>query len=193
VSVRRAGGSGVTDPAATPLLSWISPDMGTIVARTLIPSDNYLAEELLKALGAQFGLAGSTGSGATVVRATVEGYGVRPRVVDGSGLSTRDRTSPREVVKLLKAIDRSDLSDVFENALPLAGRTGTLADRMRSTPANGRCRAKTGTLTGVSALAGICESVDGRRVAFALLMNRSSVYWAHVRQDRIAAILARYG
>jgi serine-type D-Ala-D-Ala carboxypeptidase/endopeptidase (penicillin-binding protein 4) len=193
VSVGRAARSGVTDPAATPLLSWISPDMGAIVARTLIPSDNYLAEELLKGLGAHFGLAGSTASGATVVRATVEDFGVRPRIVDGSGLSRRDRTSPREIVKLLAALDRSDLSDVFENALPLAGRTGTLANRMRSTAASGRCRAKTGTLSDVSALAGICESVDGRRVAFALLMNRASVYWAHVRQDRVASILARYG
>jgi D-alanyl-D-alanine carboxypeptidase/D-alanyl-D-alanine-endopeptidase (penicillin-binding protein 4) len=193
VTVGRAARSGVTDPAATPVLSWISPDMGTIVARTLIPSDNYLAEELLKGLGARFGLAGSTASGATVVEATVEDFGVRPRIVDGSGLSRSDRTSPREIVKLLAALDRSDLSDVFENALPLAGRTGTLANRMRSTAASGRCRAKTGTLSDVSALAGICESVSGRRVAFALLMNRASVYWAHVRQDRIASILARYG
>jgi D-alanyl-D-alanine carboxypeptidase/D-alanyl-D-alanine-endopeptidase (penicillin-binding protein 4) len=193
VGVRRAAVAGVTAAGATPLLSWISPDMGTIVARTLIPSDNYLAEELLKGLGAQFGLAGSTDSGATVVRATVEDFRARPRMVDGSGLSRRDRTSPRDVVRLLAAMDRSDLADVFENALPVAGRTGTLADRMRSSAASGRCRAKTGTLSDVSALAGICESARGRRVAFALLMNRTSVYWAHVRQDRIASILARYG
>jgi D-alanyl-D-alanine carboxypeptidase/D-alanyl-D-alanine-endopeptidase (penicillin-binding protein 4) len=193
VRVGRSGEAGVTAPGATPLLSWVSPDMGAIVARTLIPSDNYLAEELLKGIGARFGLAGSTAAGTTVVKATVEDFRAHPRLVDGSGLSRRDRTSPREVVRLLAALDRSSLADVFENALPLAGRTGTLADRMRSTAAGGRCRAKTGTLSDVSALAGICESTHGRRVAFALLMNRTSVYWAHVRQDRIATILARYG
>jgi D-alanyl-D-alanine carboxypeptidase/D-alanyl-D-alanine-endopeptidase (penicillin-binding protein 4) len=64
---------------------------------------------------------------------------------------------------------------------------------MRSTAANGRCRAKTGTLSDVSALAGICETIRGRRVAFAFLMNRTSVYWAHVRQDRMTSVLARYG
>jgi D-alanyl-D-alanine carboxypeptidase/D-alanyl-D-alanine-endopeptidase (penicillin-binding protein 4) len=167
--------------------------MATLVKRTNTPSDNYMAEELLKGLGAHFGLAGSTAAGTTVVKATVEDFRAHPRMVDGSGLSRGDRTSPREIVRLITAMDRSDLADVFENALPVAGRTGTLSDRMRTTAASGRCRAKTGTLSDVSALAGICESTHGRRVAFALLMNRTSVYWAHVRQDRVAAILARYG
>ena len=114
-------------------------------------------------------------------------------MVDGSGLSRRDRVSPRSIVRLLISIDRSDLQNVFEDSLPVAGRTGTLSDRMRSSAAAGRCRAKTGTLSDVSALAGICDTTKGRRVAFAFLMNRTSVYWAHVRQDRMTAILARYG
>jgi D-alanyl-D-alanine carboxypeptidase/D-alanyl-D-alanine-endopeptidase (penicillin-binding protein 4) len=193
VRVRHAARDGTTAQDATPLLSWISPDIGDIVARTNTPSDNYMAEELLKGLGARFGLAGSTAAGATVVRATVEDFGARPRLVDGSGLSRSDRTSPRDVVRLLTAMYRSDLVNVFENSLPVAGRTGTLSDRMRSSAASGRCRAKTGTLSDVSALAGICDTTRGRHVAFAFLMNRTSVPWAHVRQDRMTGILARYG
>lgn len=192
IQVRRAARSGITQADAVPILSWVSPDMGTLVARTNIPSDNYMAEELLKGIGARFGVAGSTAAGATVVSATVERFGARPTLVDGSGLSRQDHTSPRSVVDLLQAMDRSNVADAFENSLPVAGRTGTLSERMRTTAAGGRCRAKTGTLSDVSALAGFCDTTHGRRVAFAFLMNRTSVYWAHVRQDRMTSILARY-
>jgi D-alanyl-D-alanine carboxypeptidase/D-alanyl-D-alanine-endopeptidase (penicillin-binding protein 4) len=193
VRVRRSARAGVAPADAQPLMSWSSPDIATLVARTNTPSDNYMAEGLLKALGARFGLAGSTGAGVTVVRATVEKLGARPRLVDGSGLSRGNAVSPRDVVRLIVGMDRSALAEPFEASLAVAGRTGTLSERLRYSVARGRCRAKTGTLSGVSALAGICDTTRGRRVAFAFLMNRVSVYWAHVRQDRMTAALARYG
>ncbi len=193
VRVRRAAAAGVAPATAQPVLSWSSPDMATLVARTNTPSDNYMAEQLLKAIGAQFGLAGSTGAGATVVRATVERLGARPAIVDGSGLSRRDHTSPRDVVDLIRAMDSSAEAEAFEASLPVMGRTGTLADRLRASAARDRCHAKTGTLHDVSALAGYCETTGGRRVAFAFLMNATSPYWARVRQDRMTAALARFG
>jgi D-alanyl-D-alanine carboxypeptidase/D-alanyl-D-alanine-endopeptidase (penicillin-binding protein 4) len=64
---------------------------------------------------------------------------------------------------------------------------------MRSTAARGRCHAKTGTLSDVSALAGFCDTRTGRRVAFALLMNRTGISSAHLHQDRIVSALARFG
>jgi D-alanyl-D-alanine carboxypeptidase/D-alanyl-D-alanine-endopeptidase (penicillin-binding protein 4) len=76
--------------------------------------------------------------------------------------------------------------------LPLAGRSGTLRKRMRGTPAAGRCRAKTGTLAGVSALAGYCRAPGGGLNSFALLMNRVNVFTARRAQDRIAAALASH-
>jgi D-alanyl-D-alanine carboxypeptidase/D-alanyl-D-alanine-endopeptidase (penicillin-binding protein 4) len=82
--------------------------------------------------------------------------------------------------------------DSFYRSLPLAGRTGTLRKRMRGTAAHGRCRAKTGTLVGVSALAGYCRSANRHRLAFAVLMNRVNVFSARRAQDRIAAALASY-
>jgi D-alanyl-D-alanine carboxypeptidase/D-alanyl-D-alanine-endopeptidase (penicillin-binding protein 4) len=190
VSVGRSAAAGVAPATAVPVLSWLSPEMATLVARTNTPSDNYMAEELLKAIGARFGLAGSTGAGATVVRATVARLGARPSYVDGSGLSRRDATTPRDVVDLIRAMDASDAGAAFEASLPVMGRTGTLVKRLRTSVARDRCHAKTGTLSDVSALAGVCETTYGRRVAFAFLMNRTSVYWAHVRQDRMTAALA---
>ena len=191
--VRRGPRSGVTPPESTSLATSQSPTIARLVASTNTPSDNFLAESLLKALGAAFGLKGSTAAGATVVRATVQKLGARPRLLDGSGLSRRDRTTPRDVVNLIAAMDRSELAEPFESSLPIAGQTGTLSRRMRSTAARGRCHAKTGTLSDVSALAGFCETRAGRRVGFALLMNRVNVYSAHIHQDRITAALARYG
>jgi D-alanyl-D-alanine carboxypeptidase/D-alanyl-D-alanine-endopeptidase (penicillin-binding protein 4) len=193
IGVARRAVAGTTPATAVPLLSWASPRMRTLIARTNTPSDNYMAEELLKGLGARFGLAGSTSAGAAVVRATVERLGARPTLVDGSGLSRRDAVSPHDVVDLIRSMDASDLAVPFEASLPVMGRTGTLSDRLRSDVARGRCHAKTGTLSDVSALAGICDTTTGRRVGFAIMMNRTSTYWARIRQDRMVAALARFG
>ena len=63
---------------------------------------------------------------------------------------------------------------------------------MRGTAAQDRCRAKTGTLSDVSALAGYCTTVDGTNVAFAILMNGVNPSAARALQDRMATALARY-
>jgi D-alanyl-D-alanine carboxypeptidase/D-alanyl-D-alanine-endopeptidase (penicillin-binding protein 4) len=76
-------------------------------------------------------------------------------------------------------------------SLPVAGRSGTLSSRMRGTAAAGNCRAKTGTLRSVSALAGFCTARDGARLGFAILMNRVNPAGARRLQDRMAAALAR--
>jgi D-alanyl-D-alanine carboxypeptidase/D-alanyl-D-alanine-endopeptidase (penicillin-binding protein 4) len=91
--------------------------------------------------------------------------------------------------------DQRRTRDAWVNSLAVAGRSGTLAHRMRGTAARGRCHAKTGTLNGVSALSGYCfqgaEDAD-HAVVFSLLMNRVDVNRAHVIQDRMAALIARF-
>ena len=77
-------------------------------------------------------------------------------------------------------------------SLAVAGKSGTLSNRMRHSSARGRCRAKTGTLNGVSNLAGYCDSATGGRVAFAFLMTGVGLTTAHRLQDRMAGVLARY-
>jgi D-alanyl-D-alanine carboxypeptidase/D-alanyl-D-alanine-endopeptidase (penicillin-binding protein 4) len=189
IDVRAAVGTGATPISATPVTAWASDPMASLVAGTLLPSDNYAAETLLKDLGAHFGDGGSTAAGAAVVRTALAPLQIAPRVADGSGLSRSNKTSPRQVVGLLQAMDRDT---AFQDGLPVAGRTGTLRLRMRGSAAQDACRAKTGTLASVSALAGYCTTRGGTDVAFAILMNGVSPYTAQRRQDGMLAALARY-
>jgi len=173
---------------AVELAALASPSIATLARLTLVPSDNLLAEMLLKSLGAQFGAAGSTAGGGAVVRGTLGRFGVLPAIADGSGLSRANRTSPRQVALLL---DRMREEPALFESLAVAGRSGTLVDRMRHSSAQDRCRAKTGTLSDVSALAGYCRTPNGHLIAFALLQNGVWPPTARVAQDRIAIQLAR--
>ncbi|MDX6723853.1 MAG: hypothetical protein QOD73_2257, partial [Solirubrobacteraceae bacterium] len=115
------------------------------------------------------------------------------QVVDGSGLSRANRTTPQQVVTLLDRMHREQAGPIFEASLPVAGRTGTLRRRMRGTAAQDRCRAKTGTLRAVSTLAGVCRTTAGRNVAFAIMMSTPRITLAHRVQDRMTAAVATYG
>jgi len=193
VTVRRSARAGATPSTAIALTSLNSPALQNIVASMNVPSDNFIAETLIKTLGARFGAGGTTAAGAAVVRANAARLGIRTTVVDGSGLSRSNRTAPKAVTALLTAMDENDeLAAPFELSLPVAGRTGTLYDRMRGSAARDHCRAKTGTLSNVSALAGYCETPRGRRIAFAFLMNSVYPWTARRIQDRMTDALARY-
>jgi len=192
VEVGRAARSGVAPPEAVVLGEWASPRIGVLAGQINRPSDNFMAETLLKALGADHGGAGSTATGTAVVRRAAARFGAHPQMVDGSGLSRGNLTTPRDVVELLAGMDASEAAAPLRTSLAVAGRSGTLSRRMRRTAALDRCRAKTGTLIGVSALAGYCDGRGGARTAFAFLMNGVTVGGAHPLQDRMAAALARY-
>jgi D-alanyl-D-alanine carboxypeptidase/D-alanyl-D-alanine-endopeptidase (penicillin-binding protein 4) len=192
VEILGSARSGLAATGMTPLSEWTSPPLSAIVRQMNQPSDNYMAEMLIKGLGAQFGGAGSTSAGGVVVRDAVKPFGITPKVVDGSGLSRSDRTSPRQVVQLLKSMDESEAGVAFDESLAVVGRNGTVYNRMRGTAAQDNCHAKTGTLRDVSALAGVCTTTGGERVAFAFIMNRVYPSGARVLQDRMTAALARY-
>jgi D-alanyl-D-alanine carboxypeptidase/D-alanyl-D-alanine-endopeptidase (penicillin-binding protein 4) len=97
------------------------------------------------------------------------------------------------MVRLLTTMDADPaVSSAWRGSLAVAGRTGTLRKRMRRTAAAGRCRAKTGTLIGVSALSGYCTTATGHRVAFSFLENRVCNWCAKDVEDKMVATLARY-
>ncbi|MDX6667227.1 MAG: hypothetical protein QOK04_607 [Solirubrobacteraceae bacterium] len=192
VRVSQSAREGATAPGARELARVDSPDMATLVRLTNRFSDNFFAETLLKGLGARFAGAGTTTAGAAVVKSQLRGFGLSARVIDGSGLSFADSTSPRTLVRFLVAVRHSSADAAFERSLSVAGRNGTLAGRMNGTTAAGRCRAKTGTLPGVSALSGYCDARGGHAIAFSLLMNGVSVSAARGLQDSMAIAVARY-
>jgi serine-type D-Ala-D-Ala carboxypeptidase/endopeptidase (penicillin-binding protein 4) len=189
VAVRRRASTGVTPADSALVTEWRSPPAADLLRLMNPLSDNFMAETLIKLLGSRFGGSGSTAAGARVVLEDLDRIGIAPQVIDGSGLSRYDRTSPREVVTMLEEMDGDA---AFAGSLAVAGRTGTLEHRMRGTSAQDRCRAKTGTLRDVSALAGYCTTAAGEDVAFAFLMNYISPYGARLLQDRMAIALARY-
>jgi len=189
VDVARGARRGRTAEAAVPVGAWRSTPLADLLRQMNQPSDNFMAETLIKVVGSRYGGAGSTAAGAQVATDELEELGMSPRIVDGSGLSRSDRTSPSDVVTLLQEL-QGDAA--FTGSLAVAGRSGTIAGRMRGTAAQDRCRAKTGTLRDVSALAGYCSTRFGGQVAFAFLMNYVNPWSARVLQDRMAIALANY-
>lgn len=191
VTVAGVAATGKAPDGAPELGTVGSAPIGDLVRQINVPSDNYAADMLLKALGSVYGDGGTTTGGAAVVRNTLDDFGVRPRVVDGSGLSRANRTSPRQVVRLLERMEGQDTSVTWRSSLAVPGRTGTVRRRMRGTAA-GRCRVKTGTIRGVSNLAGVCATAGGQTVGFAWLMAGVNVSRAQRIQDRMTAIAASY-
>jgi serine-type D-Ala-D-Ala carboxypeptidase/endopeptidase (penicillin-binding protein 4) len=191
IAVRRGTvRTGVTPALARQLATVQSPTMATLIALTNTPSDNFFAETLLKDIGAQAGAGGTTAAGAAVVRATIATkFGQHPYLIDGSGLSYRDHTSPAQIVSLLSQ-QSDDLP--FRQSLATIGETGTLVDENRGTYAQGRCTGKSGTLSDVSNVVGYCRAADGHLLAYAFLMNRVNPEAAHPIQDRMEVAVARY-
>jgi serine-type D-Ala-D-Ala carboxypeptidase/endopeptidase (penicillin-binding protein 4) len=185
-----------------------SPTIADLARRTNVPSNNYLAEMLLKDVGGAFGGAGTTRAGVGAVQRFVSEQGGSVRAENGSGLSRRDTASPASVGALLDSMLEVDENgtpekqdeqerrrDAWVSSLAVAGRSGTLAHRMRGSAAANNCHAKTGTLNGVSALSGYCfrgSVVDEEHaVVFSILMS-GDVGRAHRAQDQMAALMARY-
>ncbi|HWH30151.1 MAG TPA: D-alanyl-D-alanine carboxypeptidase/D-alanyl-D-alanine-endopeptidase [Mycobacteriales bacterium] len=185
-----------------------SAPVSTLVERMLSTSDNDLAEALARQVAIAEGQPASFGGAAAALRTAsgrvLEPLGVRAeavRLADGSGLSRDNRLAPGALTRLLTGVlggDPGALSPVL-TGLPVAGFDGTLADRYREGPqvaGAGVVRAKTGTLRGVSALAGVVRTADGRLLAFDLTADAvqgGRVLAAEAVLDRLAAALARCG
>jgi len=170
-----------------------SRSVGELARYINVPSNNFAAEMLFRELGARYRDDGSLAAGADVVRDTLDDFGVRPRIVDGSGLSRANRATPRQVVRLLERMHNQEIAQTFRESLATTGVTGTVKARMRRTAAAGQCNVKTGTLRLVSALAGYCRTANGREIGFALMFNKANTFAAKAREDRIAVAIARLG
>ncbi len=172
-----------------------SPAMSRLVHQMDQESVNFYAEVLTKDLAIRGGRTGTTANGVRTIRNAIHDLGLSmktARIYDGSGLSTGDRLSAAQLLGLLRNVGQQGWSSYYRAALPVAGVSGTLKDRMRSGPAHGNVTAKTGTLNDASALSGYVNAANGHRIIFSMIMNRPSmnVLAAHQLQDRIAQLLA---
>ena len=190
IPVGPAARASTTPGGARTLASVDSPPMERLTRITNKPSDNFFAEMLLKDLAVSAGSRGTTARGARVAAAFARRLGASVRLADGSGLSRANRASPYRVTRLLLGMRARDEFQAFRDSLSVAGRDGTLAPRMRNGAARGRCRAKTGTIIGVSALSGYCEARSGDTYAFSILMNGVGTIGARNIQDRMAHLMA---
>ena len=198
-------GSPAVKPApssAQPVADVDSPTIAALVQQMLTVSDDDLAEALARAVARAGGRPGTFAAGAKAVLAADRAAGVDTtgvRLVDGSGLSRDDRVRPANLESLLRIVGlgRDPRLAAISEGLPIAGFSGTLADRYEEPPQHagaGIVRAKTGTLDGVSALAGLVVDRSGDLLSFALLASRTKgAYLAEPALDRIAATLATCG
>lgn len=200
VEVRRTP-QHLTAPTGAKVIARVeSAPVEQIVQHVLDVSDNEGAEVLGHQVGLAVGGDGSFAGGVRAVTTTLRGLGVNldgAVLHDGSGLSRQDRLRPQTLVDVLRAAasgSHPELRPVIEG-LPVAGFTGSLTDRFADgDPAGrGRVRAKTGTLTGVHALAGIVDDLDGNLMVVVLIADRVALedtLDARAALDRAAAALA---
>lgn len=207
-ALRQAGIRVPEDPSAAsapaagspaPLASATSAPVSRIVEQLLETSDNEASEVLLRHIGLAQSGEGSSASGRRGVEQLLGQQGVElgsSVLYDGSGLSRRSRLDPDVLVDVLRLSASEQLPDLRPvlSGLPVAGFTGSLADRMDEGPPAGlgRVRAKTGTLTAVSSLAGVATDLDGNAMAFVLMADRvrlPDTLDARVALDSAAAAL----
>ena len=173
VVVRRRPDSGRAPlhPGMVTLASITSQPVSLLVRQMVVESDNTTAELLVKEIGRTPLDRGTTVAGLAVMLDTLERAGHRIGEVvpwDGSGLDPDNRLTCSVLVDVME----DDLhGSLLVDSLPVAGESGTMKKRFVGTAGEGRVRAKTGTLRGVTSLAGVVDTPAGRRLAFAVISN----------------------
>ncbi|HEY6210798.1 MAG TPA: D-alanyl-D-alanine carboxypeptidase/D-alanyl-D-alanine-endopeptidase, partial [Vicinamibacterales bacterium] len=181
----------------SPLVTYRSPPLSQLAIRLMKDSQNQYAETLLKTIGRTAGTPTAAGGRASV-QATLRAWGIADDDLiqrDGSGLSRYDYVTADALTAILAHVDRDPmLRGPFEASLPVAGRDGTLTNRMKGTAADGNARAKTGSMTNVRALSGYLTSGDGEPLVFSILANNFEVAPAAVTgtADAIVVKLATF-
>lgn len=157
---------------ATKIASITSAPLSAIVQEMLVNSDNNTAELLVKEIGFAKKKQGSTAAGIAAIQELMTQWKLPTpaTVVDGSGLSSQNKMTCANFMALLERAESQ-----LPGLLPIAGQTGTLRSVFDDSSMKGRLVAKTGTLTGVKALAGYLPLEGNSPVRFAFVMNASGI------------------
>ncbi len=174
IDVAGRGKRGVTPDSATLLKELRSPPLASILMDMNKYSNNFMAEQVLRTLGAEVkGVPGSTAKGLEVVEEYIDSVGMGDsghKLHNGSGLSRKTRVAPSVMTAMLVDMARDqEVGHEFRTSLSIGGSDGTLRRRLRDEP--GRLRGKTGTIDGVHCLAGYVLAADGELYAFAFMAN----------------------
>lgn len=178
----------------------ISPPLATILGLMNKPSNNLIAECLLKTVGAKMmgkGTGGVDGTAVQSARALFEKVGMKMDEIhqaDGSGLSRINFVSPRNIVIALTYLSAQPYFKVFYDSLPIAGVDGSLYARMKDTAAANNCHAKTGYVSQVNALSGYVTDKDGDMLVFSILFNNCLAPYSTctIAEDKIIETLAEW-
>ncbi|WP_445299634.1 D-alanyl-D-alanine carboxypeptidase/D-alanyl-D-alanine endopeptidase [Microcoleus sp. B4-C1] len=188
-----------------------SPPLAELVRETNRVSNNLYAEVLLRLLGKVTDkmplpqtLTGKmpvpqedTGEmGLKELKTVLTQLGVNPnsyRLADGSGLSRHNLITPEALVQTLRLMANSPAASIYRQSLPIAGESGTLKNRFNTTPNRVIMQAKTGTMSGVSALSGYIEVPNYEPLVFSIIVNQSDLTTAKMRSatDEIVLLLNR--
>lgn len=182
---------GKAPQGATVLASDQSMTLGQVMNPLLKNSNNMIAEALVKTAG------GSFTNGVNQLSRKWAGLGVDPNwveIFDGSGMSRMDEISPDDLSSIFVKAKTKPWFGTWQSSLPVAGRDGTLVNRMKGTKAEGNLVAKTGSMSGVSALTGYVTTQAGRQLVFSIVQN-NLVLWFNPKsiEDQVAVRLANDG
>jgi D-alanyl-D-alanine carboxypeptidase/D-alanyl-D-alanine-endopeptidase (penicillin-binding protein 4) len=197
---------GATEYAKTPataaeLASHQSMDLAHMYIPFLKLSNNMHAETLVKTMGEKVSGKGTWDAGIATEEGDLDKLGVNTKVmqlVDGSGLSRMELVTAQQISNVLLAAQHQPWFSTWYDALPISAQSdrfvgGTLRNRMVRTPAAGKVHAKTGSLTGVTALSGYVTDADGKRLIFSIMQNNLVGFDGEQIEDKIAIRLAEYG
>jgi D-alanyl-D-alanine carboxypeptidase/D-alanyl-D-alanine-endopeptidase (penicillin-binding protein 4) len=167
-------------PSGMEVASILSPPMTDLILEANQDSNNLYAESLLRILGVTQASVDTTTSsleaGLAAVQTILTPLGVDPQgyqLADGSGLSRHNLVSPAALVQVLTGMARSPHADLFRRSLAIAGESGTLQNRFRDTPIQGRLHGKTGAMSGVAALSGYLDPPHYSPLVLSILLNQA--------------------
>ena len=168
-----------------------SPTVGELIEEVNKKSNNVYAEALLRQLGVRSKLVPNKKSDYQTLAKSLEEVkviltrlGVTPnsfRLNDGSGLSRHNLVSPEALVQTLRIMANSPWANAYRNSLPIAGVSGTLSRRFINSFATGNIQAKTGTISGVSGLAGYVQPINFEPLVFSVIVNQSDLETKYLR------------
>lgn len=187
--------SGKADKQSELIAVHRSPILADVLKLLNKPSDNLIAETLLKTVGSHYSTYSVTSAGIQAEMEFAKKIGMdisELKLVDGSGLSRMNYISAKNMVILLAYMYNHKDSKIYIDSLPIAGVDGSLRNRMKSTPAERNVKAKTGYISNVSSLSGYITTKSGEPLAFSILMNNHLCDNSQAKsiQDKICELIA---